>query len=92
MNNFETFVFISPIVSVINVNTEFHKNWAFPCTTSPIFPFFIIFEDLGEFGEDGTKFAQVADSECVCYANMQFGRNWLFLTAYSPGTPTPAHL
>ena len=83
MNILKTFLFISPMVSVVNVDTEFHKNWAFLCTTSPIFPFFIIFEDLGAFGEDGTKFAQVADSECVCYANMQFGRNWWFLTTSS---------
>ena len=75
MNNFETFLFISPRLYVIKVDTEFNKNWAVLCITSPIFPFSIILEDLWEFGEDGTKFAQVADSECVCYANMQFGRN-----------------
>ena len=54
--------FISPKVSVIDVDTEFNKNWAVLCTTSPIFPCFTILEDLGEFGDDGTKFAQVADS------------------------------
>ena len=83
MNNFETFLFISPRVTVIDVDTEFDKNWAFLCTISPIFPFFLIFEDMGEFGEDGTKFSRVVDSEWVCYANMQFGRNWWFLTTSS---------
>ena len=66
------------------MDTEFHKIWAFLCTTSPIFPFFLMFEDLGEFGANVTKFAQVADNESMCYVNVQFGRNWWFLTTSSP--------
>ena len=70
MNIFETFLYISHRVSVINLDTEFHKNWAFLCTTSPIFPFFIMLEGFGEFGEGVTKFRQIIDNECICYANM----------------------
>jgi hypothetical protein len=76
---------------VLNVDTDFSTNRTFPYTTSPIFPFFIIWEGWGVWG-DVTKYAQKVDIERICYANRQFGRNWMFLTAYSPGTPTPAHL
>jgi len=39
----------------------------------PNIPIFHNFGGFGGFGEDVTKFAQVAVSECVCYAIMQFG-------------------
>ena len=70
---------------VINVDTDFSTNRTFPYTTSPNIP---IVHNLGGFGGDVVKFAQRDDTERIYYANMQFGRNWLFLTAYSPGTPT----
>jgi len=48
------------------VDTKFHKNRAFPYTTSPIFPFFILFEGFGSLGEDVTTFKEIIDNQCIC--------------------------